>query len=137
MNGASILVVEDDENDEALIRLAFEKAGVVNQIDVVKSCTAAVQYLQTNPLPSVLLLDLHLIGAGGFEVLKFVRATEKTRLLPVVILTSSNLEEDIVESYNLGANAFLQKPVNLTVFIEAIKAVGLFWLRLPGAPTVH
>lgn len=137
MNGNPILVVEDDPDDETIIRLAFGRSGVVNQLDFVSTSAKAVEYLQTKDLPSVVLLDLNLLSSSGFEIVKFIRSTEATKLLPIVVLTSSSKEDDRIESYQLGANAFLQKPVNLTAFIEAIKAVGLFWLRLPGAPTVH
>jgi two-component system response regulator len=133
----TILLVEDNASDEKLTLRAFRDCGVTNQIEVVRDGAAALDYLfaqglyldrAESPPPTVVLLDLKLPKIDGLEVLRRLRADPRTKLLPVVILTSSLEEEDILRSYELGANAYVRKPVEFSAFIQAAKALGLFWL---------
>jgi two-component system response regulator len=134
-----ILLVEDNPSDEKLTRLAFKNCGVANEVTVVRDGAAALDYLfgtgefadrdQTS-MPRLILLDIHLPKIDGLEVLQRVRADPRTRLLPVVVLTSSKEQEDILRSYSLGANAYVRKPVEFADFAQAAKTVGLFWLLL-------
>jgi CheY-like chemotaxis protein len=134
-----ILLVEDNSSDEKLTVVAFKKCGVGNEVVVVRDGADALDYLfatgkyegrDASVLPSVMLLDLKLPRIGGLEVLRRVRADERTRLLPVVVLTASNEDEDVIRSYDLGANAYVRKPVDFSEFAEAAKTLGLFWLLL-------
>jgi two-component system, response regulator len=138
-----ILLVEDNTSDEKLTVLAFKQCGIANVIDVVRDGAAALDFLfatgehagrDASILPSVVLLDLNLPKIGGLEVLRRIRADERTKLLPVVVLTASKEEEDIVKSYSLGANAYVRKPVAFAEFAEAVKTLGLFWLLLNQRP---
>jgi two-component system response regulator len=134
-----ILLVEDNASDEKLTLLAFKKCGVANEVIVMRDGAAALDYLfgldpQATP-PAVVLLDLKLPKVDGLEVLRRIRATERTKLLPVVILTASNEDEDVVTGYALGANAYVRKPVEFSEFAEAAKTLGLFWLLLNEPPT--
>jgi two-component system, response regulator len=140
-----ILLVEDNASDEKLTLLAFKSCGVANEVVVVRDGAAALDYLFSvgkyagrsgNTLPSVVLLDLKLPKLDGLEVLRQIRSDERTQLLPVVILTASREEQDVLRSYSLGANAYVRKPVEFTEFAQATKALGLFWLLLnEPAPT--
>jgi CheY-like chemotaxis protein len=132
-----ILLVEDNASDEKLTVLAFRKCGVSNEVVVVRDGAAALDYLfgtgsyagrDVSVLPRVVLLDLMLPKLGGLEVLQRIRADERTKLLPVVILTASAEDEDVLRGYALGANAYVRKPVEFAEFAEAAKTVGLFWL---------
>jgi two-component system response regulator len=132
-----ILLVEDNASDEKLTLLAFKKSGMANDVVVVRDGAAALDYLfqtgeyagQTaSPLPAVVLLDLNLPKIDGHEVLRRIRADERTRLLAVVVLTASKEEEDILASYSLGANAYVRKPVEFAEFVQAAKTLGVFWL---------
>jgi two-component system, response regulator len=134
-----ILLVEDSATDEKLTLLAFRACGVANDVVVVRDGAAALDYLfrtgkyadsSASPPPAVVLLDLNLPKVDGHEVLRRLRADERTKLLPVVILTASKEEEDIVRGYQLGANAYVRKPVEFVEFAEAAKTLGLFWLLL-------
>jgi CheY-like chemotaxis protein len=134
-----ILLVEDNASDEKLTLLAFKSCGVANHIVVVRDGAAALDYIfatgthagrDASVLPSVVLLDLNLPKIDGHEVLRRIRADERTKLLPVVVLTASKEEEDVVGSYSLGANAYVRKPVEFAVFVEAARTLGLFWLLL-------
>ena len=134
-----ILLIEDNASDEKLTVLAFKNCGVANEVIVERDGAAALDYLfATGPhegrdvtvLPTVVLLDLNLPKVEGLEVLRRIRADERTRLLPVVILTSSKEDEDIVRSFTLGANAYVRKPVDFTEFVTAARTLGLFWLLL-------
>jgi two-component system response regulator len=140
-----ILLVEDNESDEKLTALAFKKCGVANDLLVVRDGAEALDFLSgtgshpeqaRQPLPAVVLLDLNLPKVEGLEVLRRLRAAERTKLLPVVILTSSREEEDILRSYSLGANAYVRKPVEFAAFATAARTLGLFWLLLnePAPP---
>jgi two-component system response regulator len=139
MNDRPILLVEDNQDDEILTIRAFKKNHILNEIVVARDGVAALDYLfqpgshagvAAGSLPQVILLDLGLPLVGGLEVLRRIRADERTKLLPVVVLTSSKEEEDIVRSYALGANGYVRKPVEFDDFNEVVKALGLFWLLI-------
>lgn len=129
-----ILLVEDNPDDEALTLRALKKNNILNDVVVARDGVEAIDYLTTGPgskaLPQVVLLDLKLPKVDGLEVLRRIRSTEWTRRLPVVVLTSSREEKDLVESYNLGANSYVRKPVDFGQFLEAVKHLGLYWLVL-------
>jgi two-component system response regulator len=138
-----ILLIEDNESDEVLTVRALEKAKVANEIQVVRDGEEALAYLfatgahaarDITQLPTVVLLDLTLPKIGGLDVLRRIRSDERTRRLPVVVLTSSGEEKDIVQSYDLGANAYVRKPVDFNEFAQAAKTLGLFWLLVNEAP---
>jgi two-component system response regulator len=134
-----ILLVEDNASDEKLTLLAFKDCGISNEVSVVRDGAAALDYLlatgqyanrAASPLPTLVLLDLKLPKLDGLEVLRRIRAEERTKLLPVVILTGSKEEEDVMRCYALGANAYVRKPVEFVEFMQATKTLGLFWLLL-------
>jgi two-component system response regulator len=138
-----ILLVEDNRSDEKLTLFALQECGVANEVVVQRDGAAALDYLfgtgkhagrDLASQPSVVLLDLKLPRVDGLEVLRRIRADERTRLLPVVILTASREDEDIVRSYSLGANAYVRKPVDFAEFALAAKTLGLFWLLLNERP---
>jgi two-component system, response regulator len=134
MNNPIILLVEDNPDDEALTLRAFKKSNVRNEVVVMRDGAEALAYLfpgdGDTPSPALVLLDLNLPKVGGLEVLHRMRADERTRLIPVVVLTSSKLEEDILDSYRNGANAYVRKPVKFSDFTEAVNALGVFWLLM-------
>jgi len=132
----TILLVEDNESDEKLTLRAFKNCGVANHIVVQRDGADALEWLLSpdNPLPTIVLLDLNLPRIDGLEVLKRIREDEKTKLLPVVILTASKEQEDVVRSYSLGANAYVRKPVDFSEFAKAAQTLGLFWLLMNEAP---
>jgi DNA-binding response OmpR family regulator len=139
MKDSLILLVEDDPDHEALAIRALRKANVVNEIEVARDGAEALAYMQgiatgANPLPQLVLLDLKLPKVDGLEVLRSIRATAKTAILPVVVLTSSDEERDIVASYRLGVNSYIRKPVNFTDFAEATRQLGMYWLLLNQCP---
>ncbi len=144
MNTKPILLVEDNRDDEALALRAFRNSGVKNEIIVVRDGVEALDYLfakgrfaDRNPSdqqPAVVLLDLKLPKLNGLEVLKEIRANPETRPLPVVILTSSKEDRDLIESYNLGANSYVRKPVDFNEFAEAVSKLGVYWLLLNEVP---
>jgi CheY-like chemotaxis protein len=132
-----ILLVEDNADDVELTLRAFRKSKILNEIVVVTDGVEALDYvfasgahagrnIETNP--AVILLDLKLPKIGGLEVLRRLRADERTRRIPVVVLTSSNEERDILSSYDLGANSFVRKPVDFAQFVEAAQQLGMYWL---------
>ncbi len=134
-----ILLVEDDPDHEALAIRALRKANVVNDIDVAHDGAEAIAYIEsvaagTRPLPQLVLLDLKLPKVDGLEVLRAIRANDKTAILPVVVLTSSDEERDIVSSYRLGVNSYIRKPVNFNDFAEATRQLGMYWLLLNQCP---
>lgn len=141
MNKNVILLVEDNPRDEALTLRALRKCNLANDVVVVRDGVEALDYLfgepekgEPRPLPQLILLDLKLPKVDGLEVLKRVRADACTRRLPVVIFTSSSEQEDIVKSFDLGANSYVRKPVDFEHFLEATKQLGLYWLVLNEAP---
>jgi len=133
-----ILLVEDNPDDVDLTIRAFRRNNVSNEIIVARDGVEAIDYLmgENTSLPIIILMDLKLPRVDGKEVLRKIRSTERTKLLPVIILTSSREEEDIIDSYNLGANGYVRKPVDFLEFTEAIKALGLFWLLWNEPPPV-
>jgi two-component system response regulator len=144
MSQRPILLVEDNPDDEELTLRAFQKNNVANEVIVARDGVEAIDYLfgtgaysgrDLSIQPQVILLDLKLPRIDGLEVLKRIRGDARTRLLSVVVLTSSKEEEDIIQSYSLGANSYVRKPVNFTDFISAVKTLGLFWLLLNEVPS--
>jgi CheY-like chemotaxis protein len=130
-----VLLVEDNDSDEKLTLLAFKTCGVEHEIVVQRDGAAALEWLAQVPaLPAVVLLDLKLPLIDGLEVLKRVRSDPRTKLLPVVVLTSSIQEDDVVTSYALGANAYMRKPVDFVEFSDGVKALSRFWLLLNEVP---
>ena len=142
MTSRTILLVEDNPDDEALTLRAFDKSNIHNKVVVKRDGAEALAYLfpgngDAVPRPALILLDLNLPKVGGLEVLRRMRADERTQMIPVVVLTSSKLEEDVLVSYRNGANAYVRKPVKFSEFTEAVKALGVFWLLLnEPAPSV-
>lgn len=143
MSEKIILLVEDNPDDEALTKRAFLKNNFLNEVYVCHNGVEALDLLfgtgphagQEHPVrPAVILLDLNLPLLSGLEVLRRLRADERTRLLPVVILTSSKEEQDLVEGYRVGANSYVRKPVDFAEFLEATRQLGLYWLMLNESP---
>lgn len=139
MNEGPILLVEDNPDDEMLTLRALRKSNVANEIVIAHDGVSALDYLfgtgsyagHDSPCtPAIVLLDLKLPKIDGLDVLRRLRADERTALLPVVILTSSDEEQDIIESYRLGANSYIRKPVDFNQFAEAVQQLGLYWLLL-------
>ncbi|MEO0373632.1 MAG: response regulator [Cyanobacteria bacterium P01_A01_bin.17] len=129
-----ILLVEDNPDDEKLTIRALRKGKITNPIQVARDGEEALKAIfAADPLPSVVLLDLKLPKIEGLEVLQRIRAHERTRLLPVVVFTSSSEERDIIESYSLGANSYVRKPVNFEQFIDAVAQLGLYWVLINEA----
>jgi two-component system, response regulator len=134
-----ILLVEDDPDHEALAIRALRKANVANEIKVCRDGAEALSFLNgiedgTQNAPQLVLLDLKLPKVEGLEVLRSIRSKDKTAFLPVVVLTSSDEERDIVSSYRLGVNSYIRKPVNFTEFADATKQLGMYWLLLNQCP---
>ena len=143
MKDKIILLVEDNPDDELLTLRALKRSNILNDVVVTRDGAEALDYLfgqgayegrDMSIAPQVVLLDLRLPRMDGLEVLRRLRADERTRFLPVVILTSSDEEKDIVESYRLGANSYVRKPVDFTKFLEAVRQLGLYWLVLNQGP---
>jgi len=142
MDNKVILLVEDNPDDEILTLRAFAKSNIANQVVVARDGVEALDFLYGTGTyagrdlriqPQVILLDLKLPKLDGLEVLRRLRADDRTTLLPVVILTSSKEEQDIIQSYRLGANSYIRKPVDFLQFIEAVRQLGLYWLVLNEA----
>ena len=130
---ATIMLVDDSPDDVALTLRAFKKNNMNYKVLVASDGEEALQYLlpdgdSCNPVPALVLLDINLPKINGLEVLRRLREDERTRYLPVVVLTTSNEERDIVETYNLGANSFVRKPVAFGDFLEAVRVLGIYWL---------
>lgn len=139
MKDKVILLVEDNSRDEELTRRALTKSNIVNEIVVARDGVEALDYLfgtglhagrDLTVMPQVILLDLKLPKIDGLQVLERLRADERTRRLPVVVFTSSSEEEDMIKSYDLGANSYVRKPVDFEQFLEATRQLGLYWLVL-------
>jgi len=133
----TIILVEDNPDDEKLTIRALRRGNVANEIIVARNGEEALaMVLNANPLPSVVLLDLKLPKVDGLEVLRQIRANDRTQFLPVVVLTSSSEERDIIESYNLRANSYVRKPVEIEKFTEAVRQLGLYWALINELPEV-
>ena len=139
MDEKIILLVEDNPDDQTLTVRALKKANILNEIVVANNGEEALDYLfgtgayagrDLSIMPEVILLDLRMPKIDGLEVLKRIRANERTKFLPVVILTSSLEERDLVESYKLGANSYIEKPVDFVEFAESVRTLGVYWLAL-------
>ena len=138
-----ILLVEDNEDDVALTLRALQRNNIKNEVVVARDGVEALDYLwgtgtyagrDISQMPQVILLDLKLPKVDGLEVLRRLRSDERTKLLPVVILTSSKEQQDLVEGYSLGANSYVRKPVDFNQFVEAVRQLGLYWLVLNEPP---
>ena len=143
MSDKIILLVEDNPDDVTLTLRALKKNNLMNEVVVARDGVEALDYLfcegdfadrANDPLPELVLLDLKLPKVDGLEVLKRIRNHSRTKLLPVVILTSSNEQSDIVSGYELGVNSYIRKPVDFEQFIEAVRQLGLYWLVLNQTP---
>jgi two-component system, response regulator len=139
----TILLVEDNPDDEKLTLRAFRRNHMLNPIDVVRDGVEALDYLFARgayagrtgePVPALIVLDLKTPRLGGLEVLKGIRGNARTKLIPVVVMTSSREEQDRIQSYSLGANSYLHKPIDFSEFIEAVRVLGVYWLMLNQAP---
>jgi len=144
MNNKVILLVEDNPRDEALTLRALRKSNLANEVVVARDGVQALAYFfgdaadeGTSLIPQLVLLDLKLPKIDGLEVLRRLRANERTRRLPVVIFTSSSEDEDMISSYSLGANSYVRKPVDFERFLEATRQLGLYWLVLNETPPAH
>ena len=145
-NRRIILLVEDNPDDEVLTLRALKESNVLNQIVVVRDGAEALDYLfgtgqykerDMNLMPQLILLDINIPKLNGMEVLQQIRGDKRTKYLPVVMLTSSREEQDLIASYELGVNSYIRKPVNFDQFADAIRYLGLYWLvlnELPGTP---
>jgi two-component system response regulator len=143
MSNGPILLIEDNRDDELLTLRAIKKNNIANDVVVARDGVEALDYLlgtgaaqgaAPNVLPQIILLDLHLPRVDGLEVLRRIRADERTKLIAVIVLTSSKEEGDIIAGYSHGANAYVRKPVDFAQFTEAVRALGLFWLVLNEVP---
>lgn len=146
MDQKIILLVEDNPDDEALTLRAIRKHNVANEVMVTRDGAEALEYLfaegryigrEAADDPTVVLLDLKLPKVDGIEVLRRVRKHPRTRLLPVVVLTSSKEEQDIINSYSFGANSYIRKPVDFDKFMEAVGSLGMYWLLLNERPPAY
>jgi two-component system response regulator len=142
-NEVEILLVEDNPDDVELTLRALKRHNLANNVHVVKDGVEALEYIFANGAyshrkiedrPKVILLDLKLPKVDGLEVLRQVKASDKTKMVPVVVLTSSKEERDLVESYRLGANSYIAKPVDFESFVKAVSELGLYWLLLNQPP---
>lgn len=143
VNRKSILLVEDNPDDVELTARAFKKNNIGNEIIVASDGREALDYLfgsgkhegrDLNDMPALILLDLKIPKIEGLEVLRRIRADERTRLLPVVILTSSKEEQDLVRGYSLGTNSYVRKPIDFIEFTKAVGLLGLYWLLINESP---
>ncbi len=143
MNGTTILLVEDNPDDEALTLRAMKKNNIKNEIAIAHDGVQALDYLfgtgtfasrDVSDTPQLILLDLKLPKVDGLEVLRRLRADARTKFIPVVILTSSKEEQDLISSYSLGANSYVRKPVDFAQFADAVGRLGIYWLLLNQSP---
>lgn len=144
-NGVEILLVEDNPNDVRLAQLAFRENHIANQMHVARDgaealdflfCTGAYGHRQIENSPRLVLLDLKLPLVDGIEVLRRVKSDPRTQMIPVVVMTTSREERDIVDSYRLGVNSYIVKPVDFDQFAEAVKQLGCYWLLLNQPPVL-
>lgn len=142
-NTVEILLVEDNPRDVDLTLRAMKKRNLANKVHVVRDGQAALDYVfgegeyagrDVNHAPKVVLLDLKIPKVDGLEVLRRMKADERTKVIPVVVLTSSSQEHDLIESYRLGVNSYIQKPVDFDKFLDCVAELGLYWLLLNKAP---
>ncbi|MCK9211139.1 MAG: response regulator [Ignavibacteriaceae bacterium] len=140
-----ILLVEDNLNDVELALRALKKSGVANHIFVVNDGEDALDFIYCrnkyenrlpNNVPKIILLDLKLPKVDGLEVLKILKSDEKKKIIPIIVLTSSNQEKDMIESYKLGVNSYIQKPVDFDQFMTAVNQIGMYWLLLNQLPKI-
>ena len=142
MQNASILLVEDDPSDLELATLAFRRSQIANPIEVARDGAEALDKLGLNGSPAagdppcLILLDLKLPKVDGIEVLRRIKGSETLRLIPVVMLTSSHEESDIITSYNLGVNSYIVKPVDFNQFVESVRQLSMYWLLLNQPPVI-
>ncbi len=145
MSIGNILLVEDNPDDELLTIRALKKNNIVNDIVVKHDGVEALDYLfgtegvgskLQHEMPQLILLDLKLPKLDGLEVLKRIRQEEQTRFIPIVILTTSNEQQDIIKSYEDGANSYIRKPVDFDQFVESVRQLGMYWLMLNEVPTL-
>jgi CheY-like chemotaxis protein len=143
MSEQEILLVEDNANDEELTLRALRRSNIANPVTVVRDGAAALDYLfsrgayadrEAQAMPALVLLDLKLPKVGGLDVLRAIRADPRTQLLPVVILTSSKEDQDLLAGYASGANSYVVKPVDFTQFADAVRQLGMYWLVLNEQP---
>jgi len=144
LDGQQILLAEDDPNDVLLIQRAFQKAGLKHALKVVRDGGQAIEYLSGRgvyadrtkyPMPYLVLLDLKMPGTDGFEVLQWARSDPDTKRLLIVVLTSSNLQEDVDKAYELGANSYLVKPVEFDEMVQLIRRFEVYWTEINRTPT--
>ena len=144
MQATTILLVEDTADDEHLIKRVLTRINLVKNLFVVRDGAEALDYLfgagayagrDLTQMPAVVFLDLKLPKVSGLEVLRRIRADQRTRILPVVVLSSSQEEQDMIQSYDLGANSYVRKPVDFTEFTEAVQQLGFYWLSLNELPS--
>lgn len=144
-NAVELLLVEDDPQDLELSLRALKKANITNRVEIARDGAEALDFLfcegahagrRITDTPKVILLDLKLPKVDGLEVLRRLKADPRTKMIPVVMLTSSKEQRDVVESYQLGVNSYIVKPVNVERFMEAVRDLGLFWLLLNHAPKI-
>ncbi len=140
-----LLLVEDNPDDEELTLLAFEQSQIAHEVVVARDGVEALDYLfgtgiyadrDMSIMPALILLDLQLPRINGLEVLQRLRSDKRTKLLPVVILTTSNEQQDLINSYNVGCNSYLRKPVDYNQFVTAVQQLGMYWLLLNEPPPV-
>jgi len=134
-----IVLVEDNPDDELLTLRALKKLHIANDIIVLRDGVEALEFLMApdKPLPHLVLLDLKLPKVDGLRVLQRLRSEPRTQLLPIVVLTSSDEDRDVIEGYRLGANSYIRKPVDFDQFSEAVRQLGLYWLVLNQPPSRH
>lgn len=143
MRNKVILLVEDNPDDEILTLRAMKKNNVINKVIIAHDGVEALDYLykrgnyadrDDNDIPQLILMDVNMPKMNGLEALREIRSNPKTKLLPVVMLTSSREEQDMIESYELGANSYIKKPVDFDQFVEAVKQLGVYWMVLNELP---
>lgn len=143
LNENTILLAEDSSNDALMTQRALKKSKVINTVVWVKDGAEAIDYLfiecieKNNPLPQLVMLDIHMPKVNGIEVLDKIRSDERTRWLPVVIFTSSKEEKDLVDSYRLGVNSYICKPIDFIHFSQVVSAVGCYWLLVNQGPPAN